>query len=223
MKHIAILLFLALGFTPTLRSQSAHKQLQQGDQLYDKKEYGKAEAAYKKAAAGYAASYNAGNAAFQQGKYEDAAELFKIAGNAGADAAAKADAWFNMGNAYLQAGKYDEAIKAYESSLRKQPNRADAKKNLQIAKKKKKEAENPPPPPPPQKPPPPPPPAPRPQNNYLDRAQQARKPEQPQRNLSPEAAKLLLDAMVKPEEQRNAQDYRELSPATRPSRVKKDW
>lgn len=223
MKHTSILLFLALAFTPALRSQSAHKQLQQGDQWYDKKEYSKAEEAYKKAAAGYAASYNAGNAAFQQGKYEDAAELFKIAGNTGTDAAAKANAWYNMGNAYLQAGKYDAAIRAYESSLRKQPNRSDAKKNLQIAKKKKKEEENPPPPPPSKRPPPPPPPAPKPQRNYLDQAQQARKQEQAKRNLSPEAALLMLDALVKPEEQRNAQDYRELSPATRPSRVKKDW
>ncbi len=223
MKYTSILLFLALGFTPVLQSQSAHRQLQQGDQFYDKKEYGKAEETYKNAAAGYAASYNAGNAAFQQGKYEEAAELFKIAGNAGADAAAKADAWYNMGNAYLQSGKYDAAIKAFESSLRKQPNRADAKKNLQIAKKKKKEEENPPSPPPPNRPPPPPPPAPRPQRNYLDQANPARKPEQPKRNLTPEAAQLMLDALVRPEEQGNAQDYRELSPATKPSRVKKDW
>lgn len=222
MKHTSILLFLAVGIIPALRGQSAHRQLQQGDQWYDKKEYGKAEEAYKNAAAGYAASYNAGNAAFQQGKYEDAAELFKIAGNAGADAAAKSNAWFNMGNAYLQAGKYAEAMKAFESSLRKQPNRPDAKKNLQIAKKKKQDEENPPPPPP-KRPPPPPPPAPKPKRNYLDQAQPGRKPEQPKRNLTPDAAQLMLDALVRPEEQGNAQDYRELSPATKPSRVKKDW
>ncbi|MBL7782674.1 MAG: tetratricopeptide repeat protein [Saprospiraceae bacterium] len=210
-----------LCFWQTAFAQSAHSRLQSGDAYYDKKEYGKAEAAYKSAAGGYTASYNAGNAAYQQGKYEEAAELFRIAVNAGADAAAKSAAWYNMGNALLQAGKYSEAEKAYESSLRQQPNRADAKKNLQIAKRKQQQKEDPPPPP--QKPPPPPPPTPRPQPNYLDRAPQALKPEQPRRNLSPEAAKLMLEALVQPDEQRNAQDYRELSPAVKPTSGKKDW
>ena len=223
MKYILALLLPALGFASVLSAQSAHKQLQKGDQLYDKKEYGKAEEAYKKAASGYAASYNAGNAAYQQAKYEDAAEFFRVAATTAPDATAKARAWYNMGNAWLQAGKYSEAVKAYENSLRRQPNSPDAKKNLQIAKKKEKEKEEPPPPPPPKRPPPPPPPAPKPQRNYLDRAVQPQKQEQPKRDLSPEAAQLLLDALVRPEEQRNAQDYRELSPATRPSRVKKDW
>ncbi len=222
-QRIIILFFLIMACCYNgLNAQSAHSQLQQGDQLYDKKEYSKAEETYKKATAGYAASYNAGNAAFQQGKYEDAAGLFRISVSAAPDAAARANAWYNMGNAYLQAGKYAEAIKGYENSLRQQPNLADAKKNLQIAKKKQKEEENPPPPPP-KSPPPPPPPAPKPQRNYLDRAQQPQKQEQPKRNLSPEAAKLMLEAVVLPDEQRNAQDYRELSPATKPSRVKKDW
>ncbi len=127
-----------------------------------------------------------------------------------------------MGNAYLRDSKYAEAIEAYENSLRRQPNQPDAKKNLQIAKKKLREQQeirrlhrrlkgHPPPPPP----------APKPQRNYLDQAQQARKQEQAKRNLSPEAALLMLNALVKPEEQRNAQDYRELSSATRPSEGEK--
>lgn len=203
-------------------AQSAHSRLKEGDALYDKRDFSKAEDTYKKSAGGYNASYNAGNAAYQQGKYEDAAELFRIAVNAGADASAKAAAWYNMGNAFLQAGKYPEAVKAYENSLRQQPNRPDTKKNLQIAKKKLKEQENPPPPPP-KTPPPPPPPSPRPQPNYLDRARQPQRAEQPKRNLSPEAAKLMLEAVVQPDEQRNIQDYRELSPAVKPTSGKKDW
>ena len=46
--------------------------------------------------------------------------------------------------------------------------------------------------------------------------------EQPKRNLRPEAAQLLQDARVKAQEQGNAQGYRELSPAKKPSGVKKD-
>lgn len=209
-----------IAFSGNVRAQ--HSQLKTGDALYDKKDFSKAEETYKRSAGGYAASYNAGNAAYQQGKYEDAADLFRIAVNAGADAAAKAAAWYNMGNAYLQAGKFSEAVKAYENSLRQQPNRPDTKKNLQIAKKKQKEQEDPPPPPP-KTPPPPPPPVPKPQQNYLDRARQPQRAEQPKRNLSPEAAKLMLEAIVQPDEQRNIQDYRELSPAVKPTSGKKDW
>lgn len=218
-KYSALTIWLmsALGF----RLQAQHNQLKTGDALYDKKDYVKAEETYK-SAGGYAASYNAGNAAYQQGKYEEAADLFRIAVNAGTDAASKAAAWYNMGNAYLQAGKYAEAVKAYENSLRQQPNRADTKKNLQIAKNKLKEKEEPPPPPPPKKQPPPPPP-PKPQRNYLDRAPQNQRAEQPKRNLTPEAAKLMLEAIVQPDEQRSAQDYRELSPTVKPAGGKKDW
>lgn len=218
-KYIGLTIWLTLC-SAALTAQ--HNQLKAGDVLYDKQDFAKAEETYKNAG-GYAASYNAGNAAYQQGKYEAAADLFRIAVNAGTDAAAKAAAWYNMGNAYLQAGKYAEAVKAYENSLRQQPNRADSKKNLQIAKKKQKEEEDPPPPPPPPKKQSPPPPPPRPQRNYLDRAPQNQRAEQPKRNLSPEAAKRMLEANVQPDEQRSAQDYRELSPAMKPTSGKKDW
>ena len=221
MNRLPIFLTLWLmAFSAHIQAQ--HSQLKAGDALYDKKDFSKAEETYKRSAGGYAASYNAGNAAYQQGKYEDAADLFRMAVNAGTDAAAKSAAWYNMGNAYLQAGKYAEAAKAYENSLRQQPNRPDAKKNLQIARKKQKEQEDPPPPPP-KTPPPPPPPAPKPQQNYLDRARQPQRAEQPKRNLTPEAAKLMLEAIVQPDEQRNIQDYRELSPAVKPTSGKKDW
>lgn len=220
-KTSALLLFVA-AFSLALSGQSGHRQLQEGDRLYDKKEFQKAEQTYLKAKSGHVASYNAGNAAYQQGKYADAAEMFKKAAAVAPAPAAKADAFYNLGNAFLQQGKYAEAIAAYKNSLRQQPNRADAKKNLQIAIKKLREQQSPPPPPPP-KTPPPPPPAPKPQRNYLDRAQQPQKKEQPAGNLTPQAARRLLETSVAQEEQKNARQYRELSPATKPSRVKKDW
>ena len=49
------------------------------------------------------------------------------------------------------------------------------------------------------------------------------KPEAPPANLPRETALRLLEEAILPEEQKNARTYRELSPATRPSRVKKDW
>lgn len=214
---LPLLLLLQLA----LYSQSSHRQMQAGDRYYDKKEWSKAEESYRKSAPGAAASYNAGAAAYQQGKYDAAAESFKKAA-AATTPEARSAAFFNLGNAYLQQGKYKEAITAYENSLRQQPNRFDAKKNLQIAKKKLKEEENPPPPPPPLNPPPPPPP-PKPQRNYLDRAQPSQKREVASGGLSPETAKNILATIVAPDEQKSAREYRELAPATKPSRVKKDW
>lgn len=212
-------LFLSLLLPLQLIAQSSHGQMQQGDRLYDEKSWSAAEEAYREAGASAAAFYNAGNAAYQQGKYEVAAESFKKA-TAATTPEARADAFFNLGNAYLQQGKYREAIAAYEKSLRQQPNKFDAKKNLQIAKKKLKEQEEPPPPPPPPPPPLPPPPPPR---NFLDRAQQPPKREVPSGGVSPEAAKQILTTIVEPDEEKSAREYRTLAPSTKPSRVKKDW
>lgn len=207
-------------FALSAHAQSAHNQLLKGDRLYDKKDYSSAENAYLRAETDPTAPYNAGNAAYQQGKYEAAAELFKKAAAIAPDVTAKAAALYNMGNAYLQLGKYEEAIKAYEKSLRTQPNQPDTKKNLQIAKNKLREQQEPPPPPPKKQPPPPPPP---PRNNYVDRAQQPLKKELPSGNMTAETARQLLNATIEQEEQKNARQYRALPPEAHPARTKKDW
>lgn len=211
---------LLLLYALTAQAQSDHGHLRKGDRLYDKKDYQQAENAYLKAETDPSAPYNAGNAAYQQGKYEAAAELFKKAAAIAPDQAAKAAALYNWGNACLWLGKYEEAISAYEKSLRAQPNQPDTKKNLQIAKNKLREQqEPPPPPPPPQKPPPPPPP----RNIYVDRAQQPRQKELPSGTMTAAEAGRLLDATIEAEEQKNARQYRSLPPEARPARTKKDW
>lgn len=216
-----ILIITSLLFDISMLSaQSTHALLQDGQRLYDKKSYARAEAMYRKAQ-GSTAVYNAGNAAYKQAKYEDAATLFKSASVTAYQPGAKANACYNLGNAYLQKGDYEEAIDAYEKSLRLLPNAVDAKKNLQIAKKKLQEQEEPPPPP--QKPPPPPPPSPKPRTVYLDQANGSRQKEPAPPPLSAAAARQLLAKSVTQEEQKNALEYRELAPATKPSRVKKDW
>lgn len=134
---------LFVFFPALLNAQSYHGRMRQGDRLYDEKSWNAAETAYRKAGTGATAWYNVGNAAYQQGKYEAAAESFKKA-TVATTKEASSDAFYNLGNALMQQGKYKEAIAAYENSLRRQPNRFDAKKNLQIAKKKLKEQQAPP-------------------------------------------------------------------------------
>ena len=216
-----ILLFVAMCSAAGLQAQSpAHGPLRNGDRLYDQQKYRDAEAAYRRAETDPVAAYNAGNAAFQQGKYDAAAGLFKKAAAIAKDKSTQSDAFYNLGNAYLQQGKWAEAIVAYESSLRLRANRPDAKKNLQIAKNKLNEQQDPPPPPPQKTPPPPPPP---PRRNYVDRAQQPQRKETASGTMTAEAARQLLDATIDQEEQKNARQYRALPPDMRPSRTKKDW
>ena len=212
--------FILLCLPFALHSQSAHRQLRAGEQLYDQKKYQQAENAYREADNDPTAAYNAGNAAYQQGKYEAAAGQFKKAAAIARETGAQSDAFYNLGNARLQLNQYKEAIEAYESALRLRPNRPDAKKNLQIARNKLREQQEPPPPPP-QKTPPPPPPPPRP--NYVDRAQQPPKREMPTGTMTADHARQILDATIDAEEQKSARLYRALPPEARPARTKKDW
>lgn len=211
----AICLFLLMA--ASLPAQSSHAQLRAGERHYDDKNFPKAESTYGEAGSDPVAQYNAGNAAFQQGKYEIAADWFQKA--AAAPSAIRADAFYNLGNTLMLLGKFREAVDAYERSLRQRPNQPDAKKNLQIARNKLREKQDPPPPPPPQKPPPPPPP----RNNYVDQARQPQKKEVPSGNMTADAARQLLEGTIEQEEQKNARQYRALPPEANPGRLKKDW
>ncbi len=212
---VAIIILVA----NSLSAQSEHRALRQGELAYDHGDYEKAQIAYQKTKSS-AGLYNAGNAAFRQLDYPGAARLYREAAEKSFSPAEKADALYNLGNSCLLQGDYKAAIDAYERSLRLSPKRPDAQKNLQIAKRKLQE---PPPSPPPPPPPPPPPSIMPPRKNYLDQASPSRKQEIPPTNLPPEDARRLLNAAVLSEEQKNAGAYRELAPANRPSRLKKDW
>jgi len=216
-KGISTLIFIL--FAGYLSAQSDHSALRQGERYYDKGDYEKAQTTYQKSKSS-TARYNAGNAAYLQSEHAEAAQLFREAAEKSLSVLDKADAFYNLGNACLLQGDYRAAINAYERSLRLVPKRPDAQKNLQIAKRKLQE---PPPQTPPPPPPPPPPPSPRPRQNYLDQAAPSRQKEIPPSNLPPDAARRLLNEAVLSEEQKNAGAYRELAPANRPSRLKKDW
>lgn len=214
---VGLTTLLFILWSALLLAQASHSQLRAGEQHYDDKNFPKAETAYGEASGDPVAQYNAGNAAFQQGKYDIAADWFRKA--AAAPSAIRADAFYNLGNALMLLGKYREAVDAYERSLRLRPNQPDAKKNLQIARNKLREQQDPPPPPPPaQKPPPPPPP----RNDYVDQAKQPPKKEVPT-GMSAGEARQLLDGTIEQEETKNARQYRALPPEANPGRAKKDW
>ncbi len=217
LKHTAVIVLMLQGLNTALPAQSAHAERRAGDRHYQNRDFQQAENAYSEASDDPVAHYNAGNAAFRQGKYEAAVHWFQQA--AATPSAVQPDAWFNLGNACMQLGKFPEAVNAYERSLRKAPNRTDAKKNLQIARNKLRERQEPPPPPP-QRPPPPPPP---PRNDYVDQARQPQRKVIPSGTMTASAARQVLDGTIEQEEIKNARRYRALPPEANPGRVKKDW
>ncbi len=187
----------------------------EGQRLYDKQEYNRAEQAFLRMGKDDPdALYNAGNAAYQQGQYERAAQLFEKA--ATVPSAVRADALYNAGNAYLRQGNYSAAIQAYERSLRLQPAQPDAKRNLQIARHMLQPHEPPPPPPPP--PPLPPPPS----EAFLDPPRPL-SPSDSARRLSEAETKQWLQEVVEREEGKNARIYRSMPSSTDANRRRKRW
>ena len=130
-------------FPLALFAQATHKPLVAGDEEYDKANYKNAEKYYRTAAdyehSNPKALYNLGNALYQQGKWEDAAQRFEQSARLSADKESSANAQYNLGNALMQQHKFQDAVDAYQKGLRLNPGDADARKNLQMAKKKLQE------------------------------------------------------------------------------------
>lgn len=95
-------------------------------------------------------AYNAGNAAYMIGRYEEAANYFNQAMNAPKNPQLQQKACYNYGNALYKLGEQEEdinkkidywkqAIVQYETALRFNPQDADAKFNLEFVKKKLEE------------------------------------------------------------------------------------
>lgn len=70
------------------------------------------------------------NAAYNEGNYESALELYN---NIVAAEQESAPLFFNMGNTYYKMGTYPMAIYYYEKALKLDPSNADIKTNLEIA------------------------------------------------------------------------------------------
>ena len=80
--------------------------------------------------------YNAANAYYKQGKYEEAIEHYNRANFS--DKEMRAKKYANLGNAYAKSQNLDEAIKSYESSLALQKD-SDVEENLEAVKRAKEE------------------------------------------------------------------------------------
>lgn len=213
-------LFVLMAMASAIQAQpDGHKALRQGDKLYDKQNYAEAEKNYdhavKEAPKNASTHYNKANAVYRQGRYGEAVSAYQLAAAAAKDPIEKSDVLHNLGNAYMQQKQWGEAVKAYEQSLRLHPNQSETKSNLQLAKRKlkqqqqqqqqqKQEQEQE-------------------QEQQQQDQQQQQQEEERQKRMSKQQASQLLNNAVGPQDQKNAQKYRENKDEPRRTRSKKDW
>lgn len=149
MRSFIIILFMqlaaTLAFAQTKQAPPKNPDrwlnTRKGNDQYNLKNYPAAEKNYLEALTTdtmkQVASYNLGNALYQQKKYEEAARFFADA-MVGNNKDTLARAWHNMGNSLLEQQKYEESINAYKEALKLHPEDADTRYNLAYAQSKLK-------------------------------------------------------------------------------------
>ncbi|MFT5761062.1 MAG: Ca-activated chloride channel family protein [Polaribacter sp.] len=158
MKTRYSFLLLLMFFTSILNAQEvkdsivlqreARSLLREGTELYQQEKYTDASVLFQKAleknSSYKKASYNLGNALYQQKNFKEAGPQYEVSAKDSEDKFTKAEAFHNMGNAAMEQKQYQQAVDAYKNALRKNPNDDETRYNLAVAKellKKKKEKE----------------------------------------------------------------------------------
>jgi len=120
----------------TLERQ-ARENVREGNKLYNQLKFGEAEIAYKKALSknpNYPkASYNLGNAVYQQNRNKEAVAQFEILEKTAPDKMSKAEAYHNMGNSFMKEKQYDKAVAAFKNSMRNNSKDEETRYNLAMA------------------------------------------------------------------------------------------
>ncbi len=108
-----------------------------GNKQFEKDNYADAEANYKKALDKKnnmpEATFNLGDAVYEQKRYDEAIKQFQLSAQTNPDVNVKAKAFHNLGNTYLEQKKYAEAVKSYKEALRLNAKDNDTKYNLAYA------------------------------------------------------------------------------------------
>ncbi len=134
---------LSIAQLNTLSTAPEKKETRNGNKQFDKGVYTDAEASYKKALDKKnnmpEATFNLGDAVYQQKRYDEAAKQFQLSGQTNPDKSIKAKAYHNLGNTFLEQQKWADAVKAYKEALKQNPKDADTKYNLAYANAKLKQ------------------------------------------------------------------------------------
>lgn len=119
--------------------REARKFVREGNELYKKEKYTDASVAFKKALEKNArykkASYNLGNALYQEDNFKEAVPQYELIAKTSNDKTEKAEAFHNIGNAMMKQKQYQQAVDAYKNSLRNNPEDDETRYNLAVAQK----------------------------------------------------------------------------------------
>jgi hypothetical protein len=146
LQNILILCLLFLASTKILAQKDsldlqrkARSMVREGNQLYEKEQFTDASVAYKKALESSSyydkASYNLGNAMYQNKNFKEAAPQYELSAKTATDKFTKAEAYHNLGNSFMETKNYQGAVDAYKNSLRNNPNDDETRYNLAVAQK----------------------------------------------------------------------------------------
>lgn len=143
-KHF--LLIILLGLTINSFAQTDRQFVRDGNRLYHKKAYDKAEVMYRKAISknpsNSQAIYNLGCALMMQSKDSAAVVQYLNAAKVEKNKRRLALVYHNVGVICQNHKMYGEAIKAYEQSLRNNPKDNETRYNLALCKKLQKKQGN---------------------------------------------------------------------------------
>ncbi len=138
-RALAILIGLTIAAAATgstTRADSAASRNNEGNRLYEQKQFDEALRLYTDAQVSRPEApelhYNIGNVLYRKGEYDKAIGEYRRAESA-RDAALSQAATFNRGNALMLSGRLQDAANAYIQALRADPSDGDAKRNLELA------------------------------------------------------------------------------------------
>ena len=146
MVKILITLIAAVVISFPSVAQQERKFIREGNDLFDKQDFEKAEVEYRKAldteVKSYEGAFNLGDALYKQKKFDEALQQFQSLAQNEKDKEKLGELYHNIGNTLLAMNKLDESIEAYKQSLRNRPNSQETKYNLEFARKQKQDQQN---------------------------------------------------------------------------------
>lgn len=141
-KYGLLILFVMFGVLSS-QAQQERKFIREGNELFEKQDFEKAEVEYRKAAdkknESFEAAFNMADALYKQKKYDEALQQFSALAKQQTDKQRLGEIYHNIGNTLLSMEKTEESIEAYKESLRNRPDSEQTKYNLEFARHKQQQ------------------------------------------------------------------------------------
>lgn len=146
MIRFVFLIMLGIpAFLPAV-AQQERKFIREGNELFEKQDFEKAEVEYRKAADkkadSFEAAFNMADALYKQKKYDEALQQFSALAKEEKNKERLGEIFHNIGNTLLAMQKTDESIEAYKESLRNRPEAEETKYNLEFARYQQQQQQN---------------------------------------------------------------------------------